>query len=110
MTMDEKTKEALESSIKHWEQLSTVDNEQDIVLGARACALCKMFLLNVAEEENDCLECPLYLKTNKVLCDFHTYHSAYNAYILLSNESTDFTEFHKAANEMLELLKSLREE
>ena len=56
--MDKKTLKALKKSIKKWEKIV---NEEGVDWGLD-CSLCKLFI------ENNCVDCPVYIKTKMRSC------------------------------------------
>lgn len=60
--MDEKTKEALEGSIKKWRDIVA---GHGIDKGSLNCSLCNVFL---DQESGDCKGCPVATKTGNLYC------------------------------------------
>lgn len=109
--MDDITKEALEASIKHWEENAEVRSPSSANLGIRSCALCKLFYCR------DCAGCPVAQKTNQRLCygSPHTVASGVkeqwrNAYGNNAANRAELGEaFRAAARAEVEFLKGLRD-
>lgn len=86
--MDDRTKEALEGSIKKWEGIvdgTIIDRGQD------NCPLCQLFF------ENSCRGCPVSIRSGKRFCR----NTPYDDY--------DVTESQDAAEAELDFLISLRD-
>ncbi len=60
--MNAKTLEALNSSIAHWERMAAGKPNPDEAPDADSCALCCLFI------EDDCIACPVALKTGFRKC------------------------------------------
>ena len=73
--MDEKTKEALEASIAHWEEIVTLENVRNIRMGSASCALCEMF-----DNDEHCTGCPVSESTNQAECHGTPFGSVYRAW------------------------------
>lgn len=58
------TKQALEKSIKHWEENVAAENFEDINISAKACALCNIYNLT----NKPCENCPVSMTTNRICC------------------------------------------
>lgn len=118
--MDNKTAEALEGSIKHWEENLAAETPDQAELGVNHCALCRVFY------RNNCNGCPVRNKTGDSYCNYSPYEYAHNKHndwenTYLKNEDKLYlctkkevlkkrTQWRIAAREELKFLKSLREE
>ena len=110
--MDLETAEALEKSIKHWEE-NAVAEFLDVSISEDACALCDLFMLS------SCVGCPVFKKTHRVLCANSPYATAAKNYgtwnELFARPKPGMSiedardAFRAAAREEVEFLKSLRE-
>ena len=60
--MNEVTKNALQKSIKKWQRIVDGTGVDD---GCHNCALCEVFYY---APEGECLECPVFIKTEKRFC------------------------------------------
>lgn len=104
--MNEEVLEALEASIRHWEEnLELARNKQQIDTKAKSCALCRLFFFEDFEleirrsPEEICVGCPIMAKTGKAYCRKTPYVSA-------CWTPTDVT----AVEKELLFLRSLRED
>ena len=93
--------EALELSIKHWEENAAVQNLSDAKVSSRQCALCEKFL------DYACVGCPVYGRTGFTVCSTTPYVEAARFYF---NGDGDLENFKIAAQKEVEFLKSLRED
>lgn len=75
MTMNPKTREALEASIAHWEENERAEAPPDATLGADFCALCDEFQKN-PKEGGECFGCPVFEKTKAHRCQQTPYRKA----------------------------------
>lgn len=66
--MDERTREALEASIKHWEHNAKVKRFDDIKIGPKDCALCGLFNRPETPFIDTCIGCPVYESTLQHAC------------------------------------------
>jgi len=66
--VSKRQKEGLAKTIRHWEKAHNLyKNLEEPVHGSESCLLCKMY--NCREiEANNCLHCPIMLKTKKHYC------------------------------------------
>ncbi len=76
--MDPKTEEALDASIKHWEEICSVSPFGNVQLGNAACALCQMF--NHKPLVQSCLGCPVFEASGRSVCGNTPYANAFDAY------------------------------
>lgn len=102
--MDEKTREALEASIKHWEENVAAVTADDVRLGPDYCALCQLF------HEDDCIGCPISLKTRDDFCGGTPYNKVSNLLYDWRDEDCSRDDFRAAAQAELDFLISLRPE
>jgi hypothetical protein len=91
--MDEKTLNALENSIKHWEYLHNTIPSDDSTekVNGKYCSLCILFLFGKSKE-NQCVGCPVYEKTEQKYCHetpFYDARDAWEDYIELSRKHED---------------------
>lgn len=93
------TAEALELSIKHWEENAAVQNFSDAAISSRNCALCAKFF------DYACVGCPVYERTGYKVCKSTPYVEACD---LKFNGTLE--RFKIAAQKEVEFLKSLRED
>lgn len=95
--MDERTAQALEESIKHWEEnVERAERNEGLLLGPDDCALCGLFW------KKDCVGCPVSERTGKLSCDGSPYYDVSTAMTNVARVSACLDE--------LNFLKSLREE
>ena len=105
--MDTKTREALEASIKHWEQNVAAGHPGAAKVGPGNCALCEAF------HEAHCDMCPVRLETGAAYCHRTPYSRTAEAIVRwrwamgdpLAREA-----WRKAAQAELDFLISLRPE
>lgn len=105
--MDTKTREALEASIKHWEENVAAETPNDANTGWRACALCNLFFFK------GCDECPVVDWSGERACKETPYLSALHALRLWRNDASDIDRrdaWRTAAQAELDFLISLRPE
>ena len=107
--MDAKAAEALEKSIKHWED-NAGDDPKKWSVGASKCALCDLYY------EDFCRGCPVRMRTGITNCAGTPYRKAVRllSYYHISGyclvEASDAaTAFRAAARAELDFLISLRE-
>lgn len=106
--MDAKTAEALEKSIKHWEENVAAEAPSDAVVGSRACALCVVF--SSYGPRGFCDGCPVRTFTGREVCDETPYGMADDAYWQWKSRGNSHREaWRVAARAELEFLKSLRD-
>lgn len=109
--MNKRTREALEKSIKHWEDMLKKQNPHQIFLGTDACALCRIYI-----DAKGCGECPVALKTGEARCGGTPYYIAWKAWnvwwpeYLLDGDTEHKYKFRAACRKEIEFLKSLRED
>lgn len=99
------TKEALELSIRHWEEnVISAAKGETLLLGSGQCALCSLFL------PNECLGCPIRKKTGRINCKNTPYDNVVDIkqdYLIPIEELK--AKLVDACKQELEFLKSLRE-
>lgn len=69
--MDAKTAEALEASIKHWQENVAAETPDGVSLQADHCALCRIFFY-----EKNCRGCPVFARTGEQCCNESPYRAA----------------------------------
>ena len=103
--MTEKALTALQSSIEHWEHLSSGDRFANEEPTAKFCALCKAF------SQNHCNGCPVKIRTKQRFCDGSPFEDAMYAGINNAGEyrkkKLDSPKFKEAAKKELDFLRSL---
>lgn len=106
MKMSKSTREALEDSIEHWEQVTADPLGQSV--GWKACALCRKFILaSSIPNHSSCDDCPVFLHTGKVACK-GTPYPVYDLAISRTGEE-GISVLRQLANDELQFLISLRE-
>lgn len=75
--MDPKTEEALDASIKHWEEVCSVSPLGSVSIGSNACALCQLFKDKCIG--SSCRGCPVFEKTGCTVCNGTPYIGVYFA-------------------------------
>ena len=98
MKMDKRTEEALEKSIKHWQE-NVNEDFASVSAECSDCALCDLFW------KNECVGCPVFLKTGLEYCDGTPFFEAWK-----SLDDGKEKEFREAAAKEVEFLKSLRDQ
>lgn len=108
--MDEKTKEALEGSIKKWEEIVKEDSFDN---GSANCPLCQEFVKSYPH----CSKCPVCLETGRTSCVDSPYEiweahhdKAHNIWSVPFDNHEDCEECTKLAQAELNFLISLRED
>lgn len=104
--MEAKTLQALKESIAHWERMRDGKQYPGEAPDAIHCALCKLYYGD--PEEPSCVGCPIFEKTGLVDCNGTPFRSA-RKWWYTRNKPKDFdeSEFKKAAQAMIDYLKSL---
>lgn len=64
------TKEALEASIRHWEENVAAETPYDASTSGRECALCGLYY------DRDCKGCPVFERTGYECCELTPYENA----------------------------------
>ena len=114
---DSEVSEALEKSIKHWEENAKALNQSDVKIGCHNCALCNIFHTSGDKFSGTgcCWNCPVSKKTGDRFCQGTPYVSALKYYNLW--RSSKFNSLSKShygkmfrdfAMKEVEFLKSLR--
>ena len=115
--MDERTAQALEESIKHWERLLELAKVGTLAyfaaegLGTDSCALCQEFY---DEDSETCHGCPVAMTTGEWVCRRTPYREVMKAYLIELNQAVGYSKSKPsnlvaAVNAELEFLKGLRE-
>lgn len=105
--MDSATREALEKSIKHWEDNVKAETRDQASTDGLACALCDAFY------NLDCVGCPVFESTEKKLCRGTPYPNAsrlLGRWIGCPEDDSKRDEWRTAAQAELDFLISLRPE
>lgn len=120
--MDKRTSDALEASIKHWQENVAAEKPSDVSLKGSDCALCRMFFNS--ERVDSCSGCPVRIRTGRSSCGSTPYESACYARdewaesinsdwgngVRITKEIDDAREvWRTAARAELDFLKSLRQ-
>jgi hypothetical protein len=118
--MDARTAEALEASIQHWRENVEAVSFDDTAIGPTACALCQIFWTKPREQQ--CVGCPVMMKTGKMGCVSTPYEIAEEAWEEWEDVAVTYLEstspqqrndaksaFLIAARAELAFLESLRE-
>lgn len=103
--MDAETREALEKSIKHWEENVKAETLEATSIGADDCALCQMF-----DEDYFCSGCPVSERTGLNDCRSSPYERARRERIRWLCGTGTRDEWRAAAQAELDFLISLRPE
>lgn len=104
--MDEKTREALEGSIKHWEENLAAENAFQASVTMDACSLCELFYM----QNGNCEGCPV-AGSGFALCDGSPYDEAFEAFVSWRDKPYDsecLIRWQDAAKDELDFLVSLR--
>jgi hypothetical protein len=107
--MDQITRDALESSIKHWQENVAVTSFGQATIGPHDCALCNLF--NVYEdklEERNCIGCPVRKATGQRYCCGSPFEKVCSAHRAFQGDDANLQEFRDAAQAELDFLISLR--
>ena len=92
--------EALEKSIKHWEENAAATDFNKVDITSSSCALC--------EAHEDCADCPVMKRTGKSYCGGSPYCHAADAYFAWKEDPYD-PELRDAFSQAeVDFLKSLR--
>lgn len=94
---------ALEESIKHWEENLAAERPEDVKLGSKNCALCAKYFGCL------CFGCPVKKATRRSNCFGSPYHDAVGARYDWKNGRSTKEQWQEAARAELEFLKGLRE-
>ncbi len=119
--MQPKVREALEASIKHWEENVAAKTSEEAKVFGDSCALCKLFSEPYeASDPDDYREncghpsfgkCPVFSKTGKNECGGSPWETAMNAWRAWNPQDPDFLVYwQKVAQAELDFLCSLRED
>jgi hypothetical protein len=99
-------KNALESSIEHWEENAAATSPHEANIGSDKCGLCRLYL------KDDCKDCPVAKKTGRLGCHGSPYHEAKeirDVWLHYPNEVWT-NRWQAAARKEVEFLKGLRDE
>lgn len=99
--MDARTRKALKSSIKHWEENVAAESPDDASTDGDDCALCELFWSRV------CTGCPVRDKTKRLWCGESPYGAAERALKAWHRGGATKEQWQEAARAELEFLKSL---
>jgi len=103
--MDAKTREALEKSIKHWEENRAAERPELASISDRDCALCSRYY------NRGCKGCPVRQATGQKLCFGSPYKAAADNFIDWRYDPKNKrlrTVFRQWATREINFLKSLR--
>lgn len=109
--MDQKTRDALEASIKHHEECLAESRPDLIQLGVKSCALCRQFYKYDRENnELNCDGCPVKERTGENGCEGSPYEDAFDLMLTWesSEEEADRDRYRAAEQCEIDFLKSLR--
>lgn len=107
--MDQITSDALEASIKHWQELTEVTAYNQVNIGPDDCALCQLFNIHDdMDEDQNCIGCPVRDVTGKRYCYGSPYLRVYNAKTSWWEGKSEIEDFVAAAKEERDFLISLR--
>ncbi|ANV26850.1 hypothetical protein [Agrobacterium pusense] len=107
--MEQITREALEASIRHWQEITEVTAYNQVNIGPDDCALCQLF--NIHDEDNEdqnCIGCPVRDATGKRYCKDSPYLRVNNIKISWWEGKSKLEDFIAAAKDELDFLISLR--
>lgn len=110
MKMSKRAAKALEKSIAHWERNLAADRISKVALGSGACALCKLYI------DAGCVSCPVFKQTGEAGCRRTPYSKAAMRYSFWRAAYETVARkrcremFRETAQEMVDLLKGLRDE
>lgn len=100
--MKQEVREALEASIRHWEENRDARSPKHVHYGAEACALCDLFF------HVGCVGCPVAHFTRKMVCSGSPYDRAVEAYKKWRvEEENGHEEFRAAAQAEVDFLRNL---
>lgn len=102
--MTPEVREALEASIKHWEENRDALTPSDVRYSPENCALCELFFYNAPTR---CIGCPIQERTGRTLCEDTPYEDAVNARNAWKNGYASQEDFQAAAQAEVDFLKSL---
>lgn len=103
--MDEQTRQALEASIKHWEENLAAETPDAASVHASDCALCNLFAAEF------CTGCPVAERTGTDCCEDTPYHGAAISFDDWNHYGHRLyrDKWRDAAQDELDFLKSLRD-
>lgn len=109
--MDERTREALEASIRHWEENVKAARPGGASCAASECSLCGLFFLP-DDDSKTCKGCPIFKHTGGIRCSDTPYVLAalgLEEWRELPSNGPAAERFHVAAQAEVDFLKSLRD-
>lgn len=107
--MDQMTRDALEASIKHWQEIAEVSTPDQVKIGPYDCALCQMFNIYDDEfDEENCIDCPVNHSTGKRYCNGSPFEKVWQTSQSWIAGKTTVEDFRVAAKAELDFLISLR--
>ncbi len=109
--MDKITADALDESIRHWEQLATEERPEDCHIGAEHCALCRLYnnKINYDDDDEACKGCPVYEHTGEIWCNGTPFESISQSLKNWKRSPSNDWHWRLDAFAELEFLKSLRD-
>lgn len=97
------TLQALKDSIVKWEKIAELPTLPLFMPGDSQCPLCRIHIFAMATtHDEECRQCPVYLKTGRRYCGSTPYANACAAF-----QENDQEAFQDAAEAEVEFLKSL---
>ncbi len=99
--MDDRTRAALEESIKHWEENAAAETPEGVSTGAENCPLCYLFF------DANCQGCPVRRKTGEAACTGSPYNEAYFALHDWAKDGKSRDIYRMAAQAEVDFLRSL---
>ena len=63
--MDQKTLDAFDKSIEHWERLANGTSYPSEGIGSNDCSICEIYCYQIGAT---CLGCPIFKDTGRILC------------------------------------------
>ena len=97
-----RTLQAIKDSIVKWETLAEMTTLPLFMPGDSQCPLCNLFIKKTSTFNEECRQCPVYLKTGRRYCGSTPYADASDAF-----KENDQIGFQSAAEAEVEFLKSL---
>ena len=110
--MNEKTRKALEASIKHWEKNVSAKTPDDVKVNSKDCALCQLFI-GLDGSKQWCTGCPVYNYTGEIEYNGTPYNIARDGLDDWKCDPDDIelkAAWHNAAQDELDFLILLRPE
>lgn len=109
MAHDKRTAEALEASIRHWEENVAAEIPQQAGTSADDCALCDEFHPENSDEKGCCEGCPVFKRTGQKWCAGTPFHEAHHALNSWLRKGGSPKVWKRAAQKELDFLVSLRD-